>query len=52
MSQPFDLSQFPNLPPEVVKAFSAVQFELSVERVQRASMSRQWWLRRKPSSPN
>jgi hypothetical protein len=23
MSQPFDLSQFPNLPPEVVKAFAA-----------------------------
>ena len=32
MSQPFDLSRFPDLPPEVVKAFGAVQFELSVER--------------------
>jgi transposase len=35
MSQSFDLSQFPNLPPEVVKAFAAVQFELSVERAAR-----------------
>ena len=35
MSQPLDLSQFPDLPPEVVKAFSAVQFELSVERAAR-----------------
>jgi len=35
MSQPFDLSQFPNLPPEVMKAFAAVQFELSVERAAR-----------------
>ena len=35
MSQPFDLSQFPDLPPEVVKAFAAVQFELSVERAAR-----------------
>ncbi|MBM2438638.1 transposase, partial [Marivita cryptomonadis] len=35
MSQPFDLSQFPDLPPEVVKAFEAAQFELSVERAAR-----------------
>jgi len=35
MSQPFDLNQFPDLPPEVVKAFAAVQFELSVERAAR-----------------
>ena len=35
MSQTFDLSQFPDLPPEVVKAFAAVQFELSVERAAR-----------------
>jgi transposase len=35
MSQLFDLSQFPDLPPEVVKAFAAVQFELSVERAAR-----------------
>jgi len=35
MSQSFELSQFPNLPPEVVKAFAAVQFELSVERAAR-----------------
>jgi transposase len=35
MSQSFDLSLFPNLPPEVVKAFGAVQFELSVERAAR-----------------
>jgi transposase len=35
MSQPFDLSQFPDLPPEVVKAVSALQFELSVERAAR-----------------
>ena len=35
MSQSFDLSQFPNLPPEVVKAFAAVQFELSVESAAR-----------------
>jgi transposase len=35
MSQPLDLSQFPDLPPEVVKAFAAVQFELSVERAVR-----------------
>jgi len=34
MSQPFDLSQFPDLPPEVVKAVSALQFELSVERAE------------------
>ncbi len=32
MSQPFDLRQFPDLPPEVVKAFEAAQFELAVER--------------------
>jgi transposase len=35
MSQPFDLSQFPDLPPEVAKAFVAMQFELSVERAAR-----------------
>lgn len=35
MSSPFDLSLFPNLPPEVVKAFAAMQFELSVERAAR-----------------
>jgi transposase len=35
MSQPFDLSQFPGLPPEVVKAVYALQFELSVKRAAR-----------------
>jgi transposase len=35
MSQSLDLSQFPDLPPEVVKAFAAVEFELSVERAAR-----------------
>lgn len=35
MSQPLDLSLFPDLPPEVVKAFAAMQFELSVERAAR-----------------
>ncbi|KAB2772691.1 hypothetical protein F9L00_25080, partial [Brucella anthropi] len=30
-----DLSQFPELPPEVVKAFADMQFELSVERAAR-----------------
>ena len=35
MPQPFDISQFPDLPPEVVKAFEAAQFELSVERAAR-----------------
>ena len=35
MSQPIDLSLFPDLPPEVVKAFAAMQFELSVERAAR-----------------
>ena len=35
MSQPFDLSQFPDLPPEVVKAFEAARFELAVERAAR-----------------
>ena len=35
MSQPFDLSQFPDIPPEVMTAFAAVQFELSVERAAR-----------------
>jgi hypothetical protein len=35
MSQPLDLSRFPDLPPEVVAAFAAVQFELSVERAAR-----------------
>ena len=31
MSQPLDLSQYPDLPPEVVRAFEAAQFGLSVE---------------------
>jgi transposase len=42
MSQPFDLRQFPDLPPEVVQAFSAqhkalehAKFEASVERAAR-----------------
>ena len=35
MSSPLDLSQFPDLPPEVVKAFAAMQFELTVERAAR-----------------
>lgn len=35
MSQPFDMSRFPDLPPEVVTAFAAMQFELSVERAAR-----------------
>ncbi|MDA3889945.1 MAG: IS66 family transposase [Allgaiera sp.] len=35
MSKPFDLSQFPGLPPEVVQAVSELQFELSVERAAR-----------------
>jgi transposase len=35
MSQSFDLSRFPDLPPEVVKAVSALRFELSVERAAR-----------------
>ena len=35
MSQPLDLSRFPDLPPEVVRAFEAAQFELSVERAAR-----------------
>ena len=42
MSQPFDLRQFPDLPPEVVKAFAAQQaaleaarFEATVERAAR-----------------
>lgn len=35
MSSPLDLSLFPDLPPEVVKAFAAMQFELSVERAAR-----------------
>lgn len=35
MSQPFDMSRFPDLPPEVVNAFAAMQFELSVERAAR-----------------
>ena len=42
MSQPLDLSQFPDLPPEVVRAFAvqkaaleAAQFEASVERAAR-----------------
>jgi transposase len=35
MSQSIDLSQFPDLPVEVLNAFAAVQFELSVERAAR-----------------
>ncbi|WP_218139845.1 transposase, partial [Loktanella fryxellensis] len=42
MSQPFDLSQFPDLPPEVMKAFAAqsaaldaARLEASVERAAR-----------------
>jgi transposase len=35
MSQSFDLSLYPALPPEVAKAFAAMQFELSVERAAR-----------------
>jgi transposase len=42
MSQPFDLNQFPDLPPEVMKAFAAqsaaleaARFEASVERAAR-----------------
>ena len=42
MPQPFDLSQFPDLPPEVVTAFAAqsaaleaARFEPSVERAAR-----------------
>lgn len=35
MSQPFDIHQFPGLPPEVVRAFEAQQFELAVERAAR-----------------
>lgn len=35
MSQPLDPSLFPDLPPEVVKAFEAARFELSVERAAR-----------------
>ena len=42
MSQSFDLSRFPNLPPEVVQAFAAqqaaleaAQFEVVVERAAR-----------------
>ncbi|MER9851747.1 IS66 family transposase [Mesorhizobium sp. M0106] len=35
MSAPIDLSRFPDLPLEVVTAFAAVQFELSVERAAR-----------------
>jgi len=42
MSQPFDLSQFPDLPPEVMKVFTAqsaaleaARFEASVERAAR-----------------
>ena len=35
MSKPLDLSQFPDLPPEVVKAFEAQKFELAVERAAR-----------------
>jgi len=35
MSQPIDLSQFPDLPAEVVNAFAVMQFELSVKRAAR-----------------
>ena len=35
MSQPLDPSRFPDLPPEVVRAFEAARFELSVERAAR-----------------
>lgn len=35
MSPPFDLSLFSDLPSEVVKAVSALQFERSVERAAR-----------------
>ena len=35
MPKPFDISQFPALPPEVIKAFEAQQFELAVERAAR-----------------
>lgn len=35
MSEPFDIRRFPGLPPEVVKAFEAAQFELAVERAAR-----------------
>ena len=35
MSEPFDICQFPDLPPEVVKAFEAAQFDLAVERAAR-----------------
>lgn len=35
MSHPFDLSLFPDLPPAVVRAFKAMQSELSVERAAR-----------------
>ena len=35
MLQAFDLSQYPDLPPEVVRALEAAQFELSVERAAR-----------------
>ena len=35
MSEPFDIRQFPGLPPEVVKAFEAARFELAVERAAR-----------------
>ncbi|ACM39674.1 MULTISPECIES: IS66 family transposase [Rhizobium/Agrobacterium group] len=35
MSQPIDLSLYPDLPSEVAKAFAEMQFELSVERAAR-----------------
>ncbi len=35
MLQAFDLSQYPDLPPEVVRVLEAAQFELSVERAAR-----------------
>jgi transposase len=35
MSQPLDLSQYPDLAPEVVRAFAAAPFALSIERAAR-----------------
>lgn len=51
MSQPVDLSQFPDLPPEVVKAFAAMEFELSAERAARQHEQRSW-PKRTRSSPS
>jgi transposase len=55
MSQPLDLSQFPDLPPEVVKAFAAALEAASSSfrsSARRASTNRRWWPRRRPSSPS